>query len=212
MGIDGLCDDGTYLANWGELSRSDFTMLKSTTTDINTTLTLALLAANYDSAKSGSKTPTIGLTTEAVFTRYESLITPQIRANYDVMGGAKVTRGETVRPGAPLGEGQTGFEALMFRGKPIVADEKCASGLFYWLNENFIDFYALKAAWYSAINMSHSTIEGGYYDDIPEKNFGFSWSGWKEPSNQFARTAQIILMGNLVSGGPRNQAKMYRVS
>lgn len=208
LGLQGIIDDGTFLSTYGELSRTTYTQLNSDVTTVSGPLTLALMASAHDAAKSGYKKPTVGITTESIWSDYEELITPTIQANYSIQGAHKMTRDEIVSPGQALGPGQTGFDALMYRGMPVVGDEKCNSGEFYMINEDFLDFYGLPAEWCSPIKLSSSTIEGGYYDKAKVKSTGFSWTGWKEPTNQYARTGQILLMGNLVSGGPRNSSKL----
>jgi len=208
MGLQGIVDDGTFLTTYGEQTRATYTMLNSNVTTVAGPLTIALMAAAHTAAKMGSQKPTIGITTESIWNDYEELITPTISANYNIMGASKVTRDETKRPGEALGPGQVGFDALMYRGMPVVADEKCNSGEFYFLNEDYLDFYGLPAEWYNAISLTSSTIEGGYYEQNVTKTFGFSWSGWKEPTNQYARTGQILLMGNLVGRNPKTSSKL----
>jgi len=208
QGVQGIVDDGTYAATYGEQSRTTYTQLNSDVTTVSGPLTIPLMADAYMAAKIGNQKPSLGITTEAVWNDFEALITPTIAANYNIMGTAKVTRDEVVRAGKALGPGQTGFDALMFRGMPVVADEKCNSGEFYFLNEEYIDFYGLPAAWYKSVSLSSSTIEAGYYDQLNVKTYGFSWSDWKEPTNQYARSGQILLMGNMIGKSPRTSSKL----
>jgi hypothetical protein len=208
MGIQGIVDDGTFAATYGELARATYTGLASNVTTVGGPLTLALMASAYTAAKMGNQKPTLGITTESIWNDYEELILPTINANYNIMGGAKVTRDETVRAGQALGPGQVGFDALMYRGMPVVSDEKCPSGEFYFLNEDFLDFYGLKADGCTPINLSSNTIEGGYYEQNIAKTYGFNWTGWKTPTNQYAKAGQILLLGNLIGRSPKTSSKL----
>jgi hypothetical protein len=208
LGVQGIVDDATFLATYGEQARATYTMLNSNVTTVSGPLTVALMASAHSAAKLGNQKPTIGITTEAVWNDYEELITPMIAANYNISGAAKVTRDEVKRAGEGLSPGQIGFDALMYRGMPVVADEKCNSGEFYFLNEDFISFYGLPAEWCQSVSLTSNTIEGGYYDQLNAKTYGFSWTGWKEPTNQYARAGQILLMGNLIGKSPRTSSKL----
>ena len=93
------------------------------------------------------------------------------------------------------GTGQTGdigFDTLFFRGIPLVADEKCTSGRLYLLNEKHLWFARLDHPKYSA---------GG-------NQFGFAWTGLKEPTNQDASVGQFLLYGQLVGDSRRTHAYM----
>ncbi len=208
LGIGGINDDGSELATYGELSRSSFPQLNADVTTVGGALTLKIMAGSQDAAKRGSMKPTIALTTETQWTNYEELIQPQLAANYSVVGTPRVTRGATVQPGVPLGPGQAGFDALMHRGTPVVADEKCPEGVMHWINENFLAWHGLKPVWATPVVFGSSTIEGwNASPDVPSNNHGFSVTQWKEPSNQYSRIRQLLLAGNLVSGGPRYHSK-----
>lgn len=208
LGVQGIVDDGTFLATYAGQTRSSVTNLNSNVNTVSGPLTLALMAAQHSNAKRGSMKPTIGITTEAHWDDYEELIQPQISANYTILGGAKVTRDGTVPQGAALGPGQAGFDALMFRGMPVVADEKCNSGEFYFINENFLQWYGMKSTWAKPIKLTSETIDGTYAADVPSDNHGFQFTGFKEAYNQYARAGQLLLLGNLVSGGPRYSSKL----
>lgn len=208
QGVQGIIDDGTFSSTYGGQTRSSNTHLNSTVTTVSGPLTLALMASAQSGAKRGSLKPTIVVTTESVWDDLEALIQPTLSANYQVMGPHKVTRDATVAPGQALGPGQVGFDALMHRGTPVVADEKCNSGEMYFVNETFLDWYGLKSVWNNPIKVASSTIQGYYDADVPSENHGFHWTDLKEPTNENARSGQILLQGNLVSGGPRYSSKL----
>lgn len=66
-----------------------------------------------------------------------------------------------------------GFDNLLFGNKPIVADMKCPAGYMFALNENYLDM------------KSH-------------QHFFFHHEPWKQPTNQYLFTMQIMWAGNLV--------------
>ena len=86
---------------------------------------MAIMAASYDAAASGSDVPTIVTTDEAVWTGYEALLQPQMRYN---------------DPGKNI---DGGFRTVHFRGTPIISDEYCTAGYIYWLNEKYLKVISL---------------------------------------------------------------------
>jgi len=199
LGLKDMVDDGGTTANYGGLARSTYTTLKSTVTAASSgLLTLTVMGTQYDSATTGNQKPTLGVTTETVWGLYESLAQPTIQTNLN--GYAQVTRGGIAANRSAL-QGELGFDALFFRGMPIVADEKCTSGYLYFLNENYIDWYGLKSHKYANVNLSSGNYEGGNYD--APKSYGFAWTGLKDPVNQYAEIGQLLLMGNFINRSPR---------
>jgi len=212
MGVQGIVDDGSFAPTYGNQTRSVVTNINSNVSTVGGPLTLALMASAHSAAKRGSTKPTISIMTEAIWDDYEALIQPQLQATYQVLGSAKVTRDGTVAAGQALGPGQAGFDALMFRGVPQVADEKCNAGEYYDINENHIQWYGLSSVWAKPIKLTSETIDGVYEKDVPSDNHGFHWTDFKEPSNQYARSGQLLLLGNMISGGPRNHSKLEQLT
>ena len=105
--------------------------MKSVVTASGGTLTLAGIDTLWMAVKSGTQRPTAGYVTEAIFNFYGQLLRPQER----IVKDAGMIKGDM--------KGGTGFDALYYNGKPILADEKCTSGTFIFLNENYVDWYAL---------------------------------------------------------------------
>lgn len=208
LGVQGIVDDGTFLATYGGQTRANVPNINSSVSTVNGPLTLALLQSCYRGAKHGTMRPTIGITTEGLWDDYESILQPTLQANYNVMGGYKVTSGATVQPGQALGPAQAGFDALLYRGMPLVADEKCNDGELYMVNENYIQWYGIKSQWAKPIKVTSETIDGVYAEDVPSENHGFHWTDLKDAYNQYARAGQILLLGNLISGGPRYHGKL----
>jgi hypothetical protein len=167
LGLAALNDDGTNVATLGGLSRSTYTTLKSTLTS-TATLNLAAVDTLWMAVKSCAQRPTAIYKTESVFNYYGQLLRPQER----IVKDAGMIKGDM--------KGGTGFDALYYNGKPILADEKCTSGTFQMINENYIDFYALP--FFGAKPVAYkSQIEGNDYD--APVGLGFSWSDWIIPAD-----------------------------
>lgn len=198
LGLGAIVDDGTTVATIGGQSRSTYTTLQSTVTASGGTLTLARMQTLYSAVASGSQKPTLGLCTEAVFDLYEQLLNPQERISKDV---SQMKNGLV---------GGTGFTGLHFRGFPIVADEKATSQTLYFLNEDFIDWYALPLAMTEAIKFKSVDIRGNDYSNV--KGLGFSWSGWIKPSNQAAVVGHIYLGGELTVSNPKRQGRLTGIT
>ena len=192
-GLKAAVDDSTSITTYGNLSRTTYTNWKSTRTAQSGSLSLADLAADYDAAEIGSDLPTIMVTTKAVWSIYEALLTPTVSHMMKPTEYRLTPEGS--KPLDNLGANQ-GFRALAFRGVPIVADPKCTSGYLYTLNENHLSFYNLP----TAPQMGYST-----------KN-GFAWTGFRSPVNQDAVTGALIWYGQLVCDSPRTQAVRTGIS
>ncbi len=75
LGLIAAVDDSTNVTTYGGLSRSTYTNWRATLTAQSGSLSLANLAADFDAAQVGSEVPTIMISTPAVFTIYEALLT-----------------------------------------------------------------------------------------------------------------------------------------
>jgi len=204
LGLEAIVDDATNAATIGTLSRSTYTTLKSTVTASSGTLSLAKMSTLYNAASSGAQTPTLGLCTEALFALYESLLQPQERISKDVsvMKGGRGSNSMGKEGGSHIGG--TGFTGLYFKGFPILADEKATAGVLYFINEDFLDFYALPMAMTESIKYRSQ--------DSEVQGLGFSWSGWIKPTNSASIVGHIYLGGELISANPKRHAKLTGVT
>lgn len=196
LGLAALVDDGTSVASIGGLSRTTYPTLASTVTASGGTLTLAKVDTLWIAVTSGAQKPTAIYTTEAVFNFYGQLLRPQERINKDV--------------GTMKGlSGGTGFTALVYNGKPILMDEKCTSGAFIMVNEDFLDWYALP--YYNAKPIAYkSQIEGNDYD--APIGLGFSWSDWIIPANSASVVGHIYFGGQFITTNPKRHGKLTGVT
>lgn len=188
-GLVAHVDDGTNVATYQNLSRSAYPTLKSSLTAQSGALGLDDMAASFDAAQVGSDQPTIGVTTPAVFSIYEALLTQNSR--YTIVQNAerfRLTAAGIENAGV---NANAGFTGLMFRGMPIISDDKCLTGNMFFLNENYLDLYEMAA---------DPNFVSGQVD-------GMSWTGWKKPTNQDVITGQLLWYGNLVGTQPRKHAR-----
>lgn len=194
-GLDAAVDDGNGTATYGGLARATYTTWVSDLDSSSNAITRAEMAASFDAAQIGSDAPTLGVTTPAIWSTIEGLAIGTINFN-NPMPGLGRTYGTVTNAGVKQGQtGELGFTALFFRGVPVVADEKCTSGRFYWLNEKHVGF----AVW--------------PYPDFPgyvtKPNYhGFAWTGLKLPTNQDASVGQFLFYGQLVTDACRTHSYM----
>ena len=207
LGLAALVDDGTAVANIGGLSRSTNTTLKGTVTASSGVISLAKMSTLYNAITSGSIKPTLGLTTPAVFNLYESLLQPQERIVKEV---SVIKRGGRLdkTPGTGY-EAGTGFTGLYFKGFPILVDEKTTSQALIFVNEDFLNFYALPVAMTNPVKYKF-VIDGNDYNT--PMGLGFSWSGWIKPTNSAAVIGHIYLGGQFITNDPKRHGKLTGIT
>ena len=217
QGLGAIVDDGTNTASYGGLTRTSYTMLNSTITAAPagalsfTGMANSMRAASAASSK--RQRPSIIVTTETVWDLLESLFTPTTQANYDSLSRSNITTYS--KPGVTMNsqdslKGHYGFEALVWRGIPVVADEKCDSGSMYFLNEEYLHWYALNGVGLNTYKVNNAGVDGVYSEF--QKSYPIQWSGFDKPYNQYADIGQFILLGNLISGSTRRHAKITGIT
>ena len=191
LGLVAAVDDSTNVTTYGGLSRSTYTNWRATLTAQSGSLSLANLAADFDAAQRGDDVPTLMVTTPAVFTIYEALLTPTVSHQFS-MNDFRMTGDGIARVGGTVAANQ-GFRALTFRGVPFVADEKCTANNIFTLNENHLSFWIIPQ---------------------PEREIknGFAWTGFKEPVNQDGVAGQLLWYGQLITDAPRTHARRTGVT
>jgi len=196
LGLKALVDDGSNVATIGGLSRATYPTLQSTITASGGTLTLAQFDAMWSSVSSGTQVPTAMYGTETVYNLYGQLLRPQERITKEVSS----TKGL---------KGGTGFIALEYKGRPVLADEKCTSGDLYFLNERYMDFCALPFAGATPISYKNQ-VEGNDYST--PVGLGFSWSDWIKPTNQAAVVGFIYFGGQFITTNPKRQGRLSGIT
>lgn len=185
-------DDATNVTTYQNLSRATYTNLNATLTAQSGALSFTNLATDTDASQRGNDSPTLIVTTPAVFSIIERLVTPTLYVNYNGSRGAAVAAG-TGQGGTQLNYGAT---ALSWRGIPILADEKCTSGNIFTINERHLFLYQL--------DYSPETVEAS--------REGFAFTGFKKSQNQNAVTGNLLFAGQLVGDSPRTMARRTGVT
>ena len=204
--LDGA-GDSTIASSYGGLSRSTYSGLDGNYTNSIGNITLARLRTQLNACTHGGKSPDLMLTGKAIWGYIEALMnatlqTTLLQSNlrgYDQF----LSTGAIGAAGAKL-VGQAGFNALMFAGVPIVADEKCTSDLLFTLRKETWGFYGVKPSaklGYTPISFTSGESDGVMVD--APKSLGFGFSGFKMPINQFGEVGHLVLLGNLVCENPR---------
>jgi hypothetical protein len=213
-GLGAIVDDATDTSSYGGLSRTTYSVLNATNNASGGTLTLALMAAlarGVSAASSSRQAFTMGLSNETVWDLYESLLTPTVQANYTANGYPQVTAyskpGVTVK-GEDALKGMQGFNAISYRGRPIVADEKADAQTLWFLNENFLYWYSLKDRDLKDVP-SAQNIDGVYAEG---KSQPIQLKPFQMPTAQYAEVAQLIMLGNFISSQPRRQGKLTGIT
>ena len=193
--INGLVyhvDDGTSVTLWQNLSRSTYANLNSTRTAQSGALGFDDLATDSDAAQRGSDAPNLIVTTPAVFSIIERLVTPTLFLNYNgPSSSAGAAAGE--RAGNAINMGAT---QLSWRGAPIISDEMCTANNIWTLNTNHLFLYQLD---YTAETAEMSKE-------------GFSFTGFKKSQNQAAVVGHLLWAGQLFGDAPRTHARRTGVT
>lgn len=211
LGLGAIVDDGTNTSTYAGLTRTSYPQLNSTlvaaTAGALTFANMATVIRGSSAAGTKRARASIVVTTETVWDLLESLYTPTIQSNYDSLSRVQVSTYS--KPGVVYKDqdslkGQAGFEALYWRGIPIVADEKCDSGSMFFLNEEYIHWYNLKGVGLQQYKVASQvdSVASEFAQDYP-----IQWSGFDKPYNQYAQIGQFIMLGNVISGNTRRHGK-----
>lgn len=207
-------DDGTNYSTYGGLSRSTYTSIKGYYLGSAGALTLAKLATAYDAVKVGTDVPDMIITTKALWSTYESLLTPTVRAGYTQNGYPRMNAFGMVSRTDGLA-GNQGFDVLFFRGTPIVSDEQCPSGKVWLINSSYFGMkgISIKADNMKTLNfkVDNVGVPTGVPGRIPS-TMGFNFRDLMSPVDQLAEVGQLIYAGDFISENPRLQGQMSGVS
>jgi len=202
-------DDSTNFGTYGGQSRDIYTSIKGYYVADVGALAISDLSVAYDEVEIGGVGPTLITTTPTIWSAYEALLQPTVRAGYQTTGFPQVTRTGVVSSTNALSGGDLGFNALWYRGTAMVKDEKCTSQKMFMLNEKNFFWAGLDLPDYEKINTGEANIEGPQALPIPK---GFNWSGMIRPSNQPAEVGHMYLVGNWMSSDPRRCGQLTGVT
>lgn len=192
MGLQGIVDNGTNLANYGGLSRATYTGLNATVTASGGTLSLLKVRTLWNAISDGPVSPDFIVTDYTTWGYFEQLQTPFQRNTYSDFAPAKQMNAST-----------SGYKAQIWDGMVINRDKKVTTGYFYMLNLNYLSFYALK--WWEGEKVSPKAkdIQGNVYEDkMYAPGDAFTWTGMIKSYNQGAVNGFMILGGQLICIDP----------
>jgi len=203
----------------GGQSRSTYPELAATVTASGGTLSLSKLATLHDTVSDtgADESTTIVLTTFDVWSLYESLLQPTVRASYSSIGYDKLPiRGSSAVKSADL-KGAAGFDSLTFRGIPFIKDKACTAQTLFMLNENYL-FWAGRTevpAQYRGmlkpINLGKaSTLEGQMA--MPSSYHGWFFQEEQMMPHQAGLIGRYHVIGQMIATQPRRQGKLTGIT
>ena len=86
------------------------------------------MTSAYNTASNGNDHPDLGITTQLLFEKYESLLPASVRYTDTTTANA-------------------GFQNLLFKQMPVVFDTSCNAGEFYMLNSKYIQLVGMSGKW-----------------------------------------------------------------
>lgn len=220
-----VLDSGTI----GGQSRATYTALNATNTAASASkLTLAQMATLYDAVSAASleqSEPNIGVTTKTVFSLYEQLLTPSVRAEYASIGYDKMsTRAMTVTKGNQNAGAASGFNSLQYRGMPIIKDDFATSGVLFFLNEssmgwrgrtivpdNWKPFFEKVDLGTEAVTKSYEGV-GAMSLDLPSEYNGWFYQKDMILPNQAGAVGRFYVIGQMMTWEPRRNGKLTGIT
>ena len=205
LSILDVADDGTNTATYGGLARATYTGIKGNYTASVGTLTEQIISTMHSSCTHGKDSPDLMITDSATWNYIEALEAARLHSTIgkvNLSGYSQWSRNGIVSSNAGL-KGEAGFNAIYYRGTPVVVDEKAPAGTILFLNTKHISFYGLSTTveGYKPFKWTSSTIDG-VYTPVP-RTFGWSFSGFDRPLDQYGVVGHILLNGNFISDNPR---------
>ena len=161
-GLGNLVESGNTV---GGIDSSTYTWWQSYEENTATALTLAQMSTAYNSVSVGNDHPDVLLTTQTLFEKYEALLQPNLRYTDTKTADA-------------------GFQNLLFKAAPVMYDEHCTSGVFFFLNSKYLTLVGHSGKW-------------------------FQQTEFIRPEDLDARYALIMCYGNLTV---RNRAKQGKLT
>ena len=104
-------------------------------------LTQAQMATAYNTASRGNDVPDMIVTTQVLFSKYESLLTANVRYQ-------DVTKANL------------GFQNLMFKQTPVVFDVSCPAGNMFFMNSKYLKLVGMNGHWFNTSEFQKGTVAG----------------------------------------------------
>jgi hypothetical protein len=212
--IANAADDGTNFSTYGGLSRTTYPSLNGYYLASAGVLTLTKLATAYNAVEIGIDKPSHIMTTKAIWSTYESLLTPTVRAGYTQNGYPRMDAYGLVPQSQGLA-GTQGFDVLFFRGTPVIKDEQVPSGKMFLINSNYFGFKGINLASAGLKQVNFKKTSDGVPAGVPGRvpsTLGFNFRDMMNPVDQLAEVGHVIYAGNFISENPRLQGQLTGLS
>jgi hypothetical protein len=109
------------------------------------TLSLSNMANVYNHASKGNDVPDLIITNETLFSKYESLLTPNVRYQ-------------------DVAKANAGFQNLMFKQTPVVFDfalaDDATDAPMYFLNTKYLKLVGMNGHWFNTTDFQLGTVAG----------------------------------------------------
>lgn len=215
-GLGVIVDDGTNSSSYAGLTRATYPTINGYLVSASAgVLDLDLLASADDGATiSGdlSESPNVILTTQTVWSLYESLLTPTVSSRYDAGGGSFIDGSTAVKQNVSSSDALSlnqGALSVRFRGKPIVRDQKAPTGVMFGLNENWFHFKSLKLQGLDLVATKEDVTAGAYE---PYKVSAFQFREPLMPVNQLAEVGIFVMYGQFYCENPNRNFKISGIT
>lgn len=212
--IMNAADDGGAFATYGGLSTTTYPSWAGYDLQSAGALTLAKMATFYDAIEVGTAKPDMIVTTKALWSVYESLLTPTVRAGYTQNGYPRMDEYGLVGNSSGL-NGAQGFECLWFRGTAVIKDEQVQSGAMFGFNSQYFGWKGIdkKIKGFETLNFkaSNSGVPNGVPGRVPSTK-GFYFRDFMMPVDQFAEVGYVMYAGNFIAEQRRLCGAMYGLS
>lgn len=206
--------DSTLYATYGGLSRTTYSAFSGYYLAATGALTLAKLATADDAVTIGVDSPDLALTTKTLWSSYEALLTPTVRANFSTAGYPRMNAWGGV-PATPGMGAQQGFVYLTFRGTPIAKDEQVPSGKFFFVNTKGFGFVGFNYQDENIMTANFKETSDAVPSGVPgnvKSTRGFQFRKMMNPVDQLTKVGYLIYAGNFVATEPRLQGTLAAAS
>lgn len=213
-GLEKLVDDGTNSSTIGGASRTTYSVLNSTVTASGGTISLSKMGTLWQAITTGTKNPTIGVTTKTIWQFLEELIQPQTRGSYGDQGyGALGLRSKYASTSKAELKGAAGFTVIFYKGMPILADDFATSGVLYFLNEDHLSWHGRTnlPAEFAKEGLSKVKLGKSKNMDLTYKPSDFhGWYSQKDAAMpmQAGLLGRYYVIGQVCTNNPRYHGKL----
>ncbi len=206
--------DSTLFSTYGDLSRTTYTAWQGYYLAATGAITLGKLATGFDATTHGIDAPDLCLTTKSIWSTYESLLTPTVRANFQTAGYPKMNAWGGVPSNAGLGADQ-GFVYLSFRGCGIAKDEQVPAGKFFITNTKNFGFVGFNYDDENIITANFKKTSDAVPSGVPgnvKMTYGFQFRKMMSPVDQLTKVGYLLYAGNFVATQCRLQGTLSAAS